>query len=74
MSCNVTQLKDGQGGKIRSFMDELTAGKLINMGILPGSYIQIVRRAPFNGGYYLKVDGANMVLRKGEAESIVLDI
>lgn len=56
------------------FTDEAIAGKLMSMGLLPGSKIQVVRIAPFNGGFYLKVDGANMVLRVREAGSIMLEI
>ncbi len=70
----VTQLKEGHSGKIRNFTNDQVAGKLVTMGILPGSQVQVVRKAPFNGGFYLKVDGANVVMRGQEAESIVLEV
>jgi ferrous iron transport protein A len=74
MDHSVTQLKEGNFGTVRRFTDERMAGKLITMGVLPGSKVQVVRIAPFNGGYYLKVDGTNMVLRATEADSIVLEV
>ncbi len=69
----VTQLKEGSWGKVSRFTDHVMAGKLMTMGVLPGSKVQVVRIAPFNGGYYLKVDGMNLAIRSGEASSIVLE-
>ncbi len=76
MTSAVTQLKEGFGGRISHFADERIAGKLMTMGVLPGSQLKVVRIAPFNGGYYLKVDGINVVVRHNEASSIMttLDI
>lgn len=74
MNSPVTTLKEGRTGRIAHFTDEVIAGKLMSMGVLPGSKVRVVRIAPFNGGYYLQVDGSNMVLRVREADSIVLDV
>lgn len=74
MNSPVTALKTGHTGKITHFTDDIVAGKLMSMGVLPGSRVRVVRIAPFNGGYYLQVDGSNMVLRTQEAGSIMLDV
>ena len=71
MSHSVIQLKKGHGGRISHFTDERIAGKLTTMGVLPGSQVKVVRIAPFNGGYYLKVDGMSIVVRNDEARSIM---
>ncbi|MCC6725447.1 MAG: ferrous iron transport protein A [Saprospiraceae bacterium] len=71
MTNAVTQLKAGFGGRISHFTDERIAGKLMTMGVLPGSEVKVIRIAPFNGGYYLKVDGINVVVRHNEASSIM---
>jgi ferrous iron transport protein A len=42
------------------------------MGILPGTSIKVIRRAPFGGGCYVKADNMLLALRKDEACSIVL--
>ncbi len=73
MNSPVTALKEGRICRIAHFTDEVIAGKLMSMGVLPGSKVRVVRIAPFNGGYYLQVDGSNMVLRTKEAESIVVE-
>lgn len=72
MNSPLSNIKAGGIGRIDHFTDELIAGKLMTMGVLPGSKVQVVRIAPFKGGFYLKVDGSNMVLRKQEADNIVL--
>lgn len=44
----------------------------MSMGILPGSRVALVRRAPFGGGWYVKVDNIYIALRMDEASSVVL--
>ena len=70
----VTQLKEGSAGTIARFTDNGIAGKMMTMGVLPGSTVEVVRIAPFSGGYYLKVDGMNLALRLREANSIVIEV
>ena len=74
MTTSVNQLKEGKSGIVAHFTDERVAGKLMTMGVLPGSLLKMVRIAPFNGGYYIKVDGSNMALRSQEAGSIMLEV
>lgn len=73
-STSVSQLKEGNFGKITQFTNDLIASKLISMGVLPGSLIEVVKIAPFNGGYYLKVDGNNLAVRPNEAANIVVEV
>ena len=72
MNSPLSKLAIGDHGKIAYFMDNVIAGKLTTMGVLPGSDVMVVRKAPFKGGIYLKIDGHNMVLREQEAASIML--
>jgi ferrous iron transport protein A len=74
MNSPISQLKEGNVGRIAHFTDDQVAGKLMTMGVLPGSQVKVVRIAPFRGGYYLKVDGINMVVRLQEASNIVLEV
>ena len=69
----VTSLKVGAEGAISHFTDDEVAGKLLSMGMLPGNWVRVVRIAPFNGGYYLWIEGSHLVLRTEEAQCIVLD-
>jgi ferrous iron transport protein A len=74
MNSPISQLKAGIAGKIAHFTNDEIAGKLMTMGVLPGSRVQVVRIAPFRGGYYLKIDGINMVVRLQEASNIIMTV
>lgn len=59
-------------GVVSHFTNDDIGGKLMAMGLLPGSRVVLVRRAPFGGGWYVKVDNLYIALRKEEASSVVL--
>jgi ferrous iron transport protein A len=48
------------------------ACRLISMGLVPGCTIEILRKAPFGGGWYVKSDGLHIAMRSEEACCIVL--
>ena len=72
MGISITNLKEGNTAIISHFEDEEAASRLMTMGVLPGSKVEVIRIAPFGGGYYLKIDGSGLVLRKSEAGCIML--
>ena len=74
MNSPLSNIEVGSSGIIVQFMDNIIAGKLMTMGVLPGSKVRVIRKAPFKGGLYLKIDGNNMVLREKEAETIILSM
>ncbi len=47
---------EGEKYKIDGFSDDQIGGKLMTMGLLPGYKIFIIRKAPFGGGFYIKVE------------------
>ena len=57
---------------VSHYTNDSIGGKLMSMGVLPGSRVALVRRAPFGGGWYVKVDNLYIALRKEEASSVVL--
>ena len=69
---NLGHLKKGDVGIVSHFLNPNLASKLLAMGVLPGSSIQMVRKAPFGGGCYVKVDNLFIALRKNEARTIIL--
>lgn len=56
---------------ISHFTDDQVAGKLMSMGILPGSPIELIRKAPLGGSWYVRVDRQILALRKEELDCIV---
>ncbi len=71
-SFNLSTLKKGDQGIISSISNENMASRLMAMGILPDSKVTMIRKAPFGGGCYIKVDNLFIALRQIEARSILL--
>lgn len=40
--------------------------KLIHLGLVPGSTVTIIRKAPFGQVFYIKTEGNNVALRRDE--------
>ncbi len=70
----LSMLKDGEKGTIDHFTNDQMATKLLSMGVLPGKSIKVVRRLPFGGGLYIKIENQNIALREKEANDIVLEV
>lgn len=60
-------------GIVHQFNDEKVSCKLLSMGVLPGSVIEVVRKSPFGGSYYIKVNGYNFALRANELDCILVN-
>lgn len=65
-------LEKGEIATVDHFSDDILACKLIAMGVLPGSTIEFMRKSPFGGTIYLRVDRQFIAIRKEEAECIKL--
>ncbi len=70
----LSSLKVGTSGRISRFTDDLMASKMLSMGILPGKALKLIRRAPFGGGLYIKVEDNNIAVRENEAQNILIEI
>lgn len=64
--------RPGHSGTIVSFANERLAGKLLDVGVRPGSYLRVVRRSPFGSSWYVKIDRQCLALRKKELACILL--
>jgi ferrous iron transport protein A len=69
---SANNLRLGEQAMIVRFTDEKIEGKLTSMGMMPGSTLQLVRKAPFGGGFYVKIDGVNIAMRTYEIQQIVV--
>ena len=68
----VAQLKPNESGVIDYFTDDKLALKLLDMGCLPGTHIELKFRAPFGDPICIDVEGYRLSLRKAEASTITL--
>jgi ferrous iron transport protein A len=69
----VADLREGESGKIDSFLDNKLALKLMEMGCLPGTEIKLDHKAPLGCPYCLTIgENYQLSLRKSEAITILL--
>jgi len=66
----VADLRVGERAEILGFTDELLSLKLLEMGCLPGTEIELTHQAPFGDPIALKVSGYTLSMRKSEASTI----
>ena len=69
----LSDLKIGQKSIAQNFSDSQMGGKLMTMGMLPGSLIELVRKASAGKTFFIKVNGFGMAVRKNEAANILLE-
>ena len=69
----LTDLKIGQKSIVQNFSDSKMGGKLMTMGMLPGSLVELVRKASAGKTFFIKVNGFGMAVRKNEAANILLE-
>ncbi|MEX0748157.1 MAG: FeoA family protein [Rhodothermales bacterium] len=66
-------LKPGEHGTISGFTSDDLPNRLLEMGLLPGTMVEVVRLAPFGDPIDLKVRGYHLSIRKHEADLIEVD-
>jgi len=69
----IAHLKQGESGIIKAFIGEELPVKLMEMGCLPGSAVELVQIAPLNDPLYITVDGTHMAIRRVTAAEIELE-
>ncbi|TXF88242.1 ferrous iron transport protein A [Neolewinella aurantiaca] len=62
----------GMSGTIERFTNENLACKLLDIGVRPGSRLRLVRKGPFGGSWYVKIDQQCLALRKQELACILI--
>ena len=70
----LTEAGDGKTVTIKKFLGgQKLEHKLRQLGILPGDCVQILRRAPFDGPYLLRVRDREIALGVGVASKILVE-
>ena len=63
----------GELAVIKAFDADLQLqSRLVEMGILPGIEIRMIKKAPFKGPIELKIRGYEVSLRYGDAEQVLV--
>jgi ferrous iron transport protein A len=72
---NLRQMKKNQSGVIISVKAAGILGRRIReMGLVPGTEVTVVGRAPLNDPVALRIMGGTLTLRNNEADFILVEI
>ena len=74
MITRLSELKPGQEGVIKEFIDNDIFLKLMEMGCVPGEKILLEQIAPLGDPISVKVAGYRLSLRLDEAVHIIVEI
>lgn len=70
----LADLKPGAKGCVTGFADEAVPGRLMEMGLLPGTAIEVVRLAPLGDPMDVRVRGYHLSLRRHEARLVLVEV
>lgn len=59
--------------RIIGFKDDTLSKRLLELGILPGKTLEVVRSSLFRGAFYVKVGRHAFILRREEMETIITE-
>ncbi|MCY4171805.1 MAG: FeoA family protein [Bacteroidetes bacterium] len=63
-------LQPGESGKILEFESSVRSERLMEMGMLPGVIVKVVRFAPLGDPIDLRVQGYHLSIRRDQAAKI----
>ena len=74
MTQSLASLKAGQRARINGFVQEdAFSQRLMQLGILAGETVEVLRRAPAGDPMEIKILGYSLSLRKAEADLVLID-
>ena len=72
---SLNQLLPGQEGRLVCIQGERAfRRRLMEMGLLPGTVVRLVRRMPFGGLVELEVRGGHLSLRSSEVGQLMVEL
>jgi ferrous iron transport protein A len=69
----IHSLKKGERAIIKDFDIDLIPLKLLEMGCLPGSFVELLQIAPFGDPLYLDINGSHVAIRVETAREIEVE-
>ncbi|MEM8765080.1 MAG: FeoA family protein [Bacteroidota bacterium] len=71
---SVIDLKLGERGIIHDFEDDALPIKLLELGCLPGGWVEMVQIAPLKDPIYINLNGSHISIRRSLAQKIPISI
>lgn len=69
----LNKIKIGEKAKVKKINSKVNK-RLVEMGILPGAALEVVRVAPLGDPIDIKIKGYHLTLRKEEAQEITVEL
>jgi len=69
----LTDLKPGQRSRIVGWTVDVPPSRLMELGMLPGAEIELIRYAPLGDPIDIKVRGYHLSIRKSEAALVEIE-
>ncbi|MBO4311365.1 MAG: ferrous iron transport protein A [Desulfovibrionaceae bacterium] len=74
-TCKLRSLQPGEKGCVCSVTASGEMGRRIrDLGLLPGTDLEIIGRAPLRDPVALRLMGTTLMLRNGEAEYVMVEV
>ncbi|RUT70574.1 ferrous iron transport protein A [Flavobacterium cupreum] len=74
MQYTIHSLKKGEKAIIKDFDIDVIPLKLLEMGCLPGSMVELLQIAPFGDPLYLDINGSHVAIRIETAREIEVEL
>ena len=74
MQTTLADIKRGQKATILDVSSSEIPFKLLEMGCLPGSPVELLHVAPFADPLYLNINGTHLAIRKETAQNILIEL
>ena len=71
---NGASLAQGQQGRIAAVASAAASVRLMELGLVPGTILRVVRRAPLGDPLEVEVNGARLALRAVEAAALTVEV
>ena len=74
MSTTLAELRAGESGTITGYVSESpTTQRLMQLGVLEGEHVEVIRRAPAGDPIEIRILGYSLSLRGTEASLVCID-
>jgi len=69
------RMQPGQRGKVVGFLDDSPiARRLVELGVVPGEYLEYLRNAPLRDPLEIRIGASFLSLRRAEASLVAVEV
>ncbi|MBT8448630.1 MAG: ferrous iron transport protein A [Gammaproteobacteria bacterium] len=68
------ELDSGQQVRVINYLNDKIATRMLSLGLLPTTIVEVIRKSPFADALYIKYGNTNAAVRKDEAAQIIVQI